>query len=50
MSTEFNELLPLSPDDKPQLWIIGTREQVTHWMNELTVQGVVRGAKQFPFG
>jgi hypothetical protein len=48
MSTEFNELLSLSPDEKPQLWIIGTREQVLHWMNELMVKGVVRGAKQFP--
>ncbi len=47
MSTEFNELLSLSPDEKPQLWIVGTREQVTHWMNDLTVKGVVRDRIHF---
>ena len=30
MSTEFNELLPIQHGDKAQLWIVGTREQVTH--------------------
>lgn len=44
-----SELLQLSPDENPQIWIIGTREQVTHLMNEMTVRWL-GGAKQFPFG
>ncbi len=47
MSTEFNELLSLSPDEKPQVWIIGTREQVTHLMTEMTVKGMVRDRVHF---
>ncbi len=47
MSTEFNELLQLSPDEKSQIWIIGTREQVTHIMNEMTVIGFVRDRVYF---
>ncbi len=45
MTTEFNELLPISHDDKPQIWIIGTREQVLHTMNELYVKRI---AVDFP--
>jgi hypothetical protein len=30
MTTEFNELLPVSAEDKAQIWIIGSRNQVTH--------------------
>lgn len=40
MTTEFNELLPVSPEDKAQIWIIGTREQVTHLMNEFYVRNI----------
>ncbi|MBW4659337.1 MAG: hypothetical protein KME15_11730 [Drouetiella hepatica Uher 2000/2452] len=40
MTTEFNELLPVSPEDKAQIWIIGTREQVTHLMNEFYVRKI----------
>ena len=47
MTTEFNELLPLSHDDKPQIWIIGTREQVIHTMNELYVKRVALDRAQF---
>jgi hypothetical protein len=32
MTTEFNELLPVSRSDAAQIWIIGTRDQVTHLM------------------
>jgi hypothetical protein len=44
MSSEFNELLPVS-DERAQLWIIGTRDQVIHLMNELYVRKV---ATDFP--
>ncbi len=47
MTTEFNELLPLSHDDKPQIWIIGTREQILHAMNELYVKRVAVDRAQF---
>ncbi len=47
MSTEFNELLSVSSADKPQNWIVGTREQITHLMNEMTVRGMVRDRSHF---
>ena len=47
MTTEFNELLPVSHDDKAQIWIIGTREQVLHTMNELFVRRVATDRAQF---
>ena len=43
MSTEFNERLP-RPDgnqpygDRAQIWIVGTREQVNHIINEMHVK------------
>jgi hypothetical protein len=45
MSSEFNERLPVAPDDRDQLWVIGTRDQVIHLMNELYVRKV---ATDFP--
>jgi len=33
MTTEFNELLPVPHGDKAQVWIVGTRDQVTHLIN-----------------
>jgi hypothetical protein len=39
--TTFNERLPLPPADKVQIWIIGTREQVTHTINEFYVKQLV---------
>ena len=47
MTTEFNELLPVSHSNKPQIWIIGTREQVIHTMNELYVKRVATDRAQF---
>ena len=40
MTTEFNELLPVAHGDKAQVWIVGTREQVTHLMNEFYVKRI----------
>ncbi|HEY9642419.1 MAG TPA: hypothetical protein V6C57_18175 [Coleofasciculaceae cyanobacterium] len=40
MTTEFNELLPAQPADKAQVWIIGSRDQVTHLINEFYVKQI----------
>ncbi|PSB14775.1 hypothetical protein C7B61_22195 [filamentous cyanobacterium CCP1] len=47
MSSEFNELLPVAQDERAQLWIIGTRDQVIHLMNELYVRKVATDRVQF---
>jgi hypothetical protein len=47
MSTEFNELLPSPAGDKADIWVVGTREQVEHFINELYVSGVVRDRAHF---
>ncbi|MBW4662356.1 MAG: hypothetical protein KME15_27200 [Drouetiella hepatica Uher 2000/2452] len=38
MTTEFNELLTDHPADRLQIWIIGTRDQVNHLINECYVK------------
>jgi hypothetical protein len=38
MSSEFNELLPVTSDERVQIWIIGTRDQVVFTMNEFYVR------------
>ena len=38
MTTEFNELLPVSHEDKAQIWIIGSRAQVNDLINECYVR------------
>jgi hypothetical protein len=40
-------LLPQPQGDKPQIWVIGTREQVIHIMNELYVKEVVNDRVKF---
>jgi hypothetical protein len=47
MTTEFNERLPLPPAGKVQIWIIGTREQVTHTINEFYVKQLVKDRVHF---
>ncbi len=51
MSTEFNELLPpfgdKSATDKSQIWIIGTREQVLHTINEFYVKRIATDRVKF---
>ncbi|MGG6297651.1 hypothetical protein ACQ4M4_24930 [Leptolyngbya sp. AN02str] len=47
MTSEFNELVPVPQPEKPQIWIIGTREQVVHIMNELVVKQVVHDRVKF---
>jgi hypothetical protein len=47
MTAEFNELLPVSRDDAAQVWIIGTRDQVVHLMNEFYVRKLVSDRVKF---
>ncbi|HEY9630914.1 MAG TPA: hypothetical protein V6C84_26775 [Coleofasciculaceae cyanobacterium] len=47
MTTEFNELLPNHPADRPEVWIIGTRDQVTHLINDFYVKKVTSDRARF---
>ena len=56
MSTEFNELLPDFGDDqgnspssseKIQVWLIGSREQIQHNINEFYVKRIITDRSQF---
>ncbi|MBW4466168.1 MAG: hypothetical protein KME07_12130 [Pegethrix bostrychoides GSE-TBD4-15B] len=47
MSTEFNELLQNPHGDNLQIWIVGSREQVIHTINEFHVKRVVADRSQF---
>jgi hypothetical protein len=57
MTTEFNQLLPgfsgKQPDgksphsDKAQIWILGSREQVVHLMNEFYVKQIATDRIKF---
>ena len=52
MTTALNELLQVlptdkSPDDKSQIWIIGSRDQVTHTMNEFYVKKIANDRVKF---
>ncbi|MCY7285817.1 MAG: hypothetical protein LH679_20770 [Cyanobacteria bacterium CAN_BIN43] len=47
MSTEFNELLPMTHGDKAQVWIVGSRDQVLHLINEFYVKQIATDRVQF---
>jgi hypothetical protein len=47
MSTEFNELLQNPQIDQPQIWVVGSREQVNHIINEFYVKQVITDRNQF---
>ena len=47
MTTEFNELLPVAHGDKAQVWIVGTRDQVIHLMNEFYVKKIASDRLKF---
>jgi hypothetical protein len=47
MSTEFNELLPVQHGDQTWIWIIGTRDQVIHTMNEFYVKRIANDRVKF---
>ena len=47
MTSEFNERLPVSPAEKAQVWIIGSREQVLHLINEFYVKRIATDRIQF---
>lgn len=40
MNTDFCEQLPVQTNDRAQIWIIGTRDQVVHLMNEFYVKRI----------
>ena len=47
MTSEFNELLPVKPAEKPQIWIIGDREQVQQLIDECYVRKLASDRVQF---
>jgi alkanesulfonate monooxygenase SsuD/methylene tetrahydromethanopterin reductase-like flavin-dependent oxidoreductase (luciferase family) len=47
MTTELNEVLNASDDDKVQIWIIGTRDQVIHQINEFCARRFVTDRGKF---
>ncbi len=47
MTSEFSELLPVSPAEKAQVWIIGDRDQVLHLINEFYVKRIATDRIQF---
>ena len=47
MTSEFNERLTVSPTEKAQVWIIGSRDQVTHLINEFYVKRIATDRVQF---
>jgi alkanesulfonate monooxygenase SsuD/methylene tetrahydromethanopterin reductase-like flavin-dependent oxidoreductase (luciferase family) len=47
MTTELNELLNVHDDDKAQIWIIGTRDQVIHQINEFYVKRIATDRIKF---
>ena len=47
MTTEFNELLPDSAEDKAQIWIIGSRKQVNDLINECYVRKLASDRVKF---
>ena len=47
MTTELNELLPVSSAEKAQVWIIGSREQVNHLINEFYVKNIANDRAKF---
>ena len=47
MSAEFNELLQDPYANQPQIWVVGSREQVIHIINEFYVKKVATDRSQF---
>ena len=47
MNSELSERLPVVQDDRAQVWIIGTRDQVVHMMNEFYVKRIATDRVQF---
>ena len=47
MTSEFNERLPIPLAEKPQIWIVGTREQVAHLIDEFYVRRIATDRVQF---
>jgi alkanesulfonate monooxygenase SsuD/methylene tetrahydromethanopterin reductase-like flavin-dependent oxidoreductase (luciferase family) len=47
MTGEWNRELPVQESDRVQIWIIGTRDQVIHQINEFYVRKIATDRVQF---
>ncbi|GAB4226363.1 MAG: hypothetical protein Kow00121_54590 [Elainellaceae cyanobacterium] len=47
MTSEWNQQLPVASDDRAQVWIIGTRDQVVHLINECYVRKLASDRASF---
>jgi alkanesulfonate monooxygenase SsuD/methylene tetrahydromethanopterin reductase-like flavin-dependent oxidoreductase (luciferase family) len=47
MTGEWNNELPVQETERAQVWIIGSREQVKHLMNEFYVKRIATDRVQF---
>ena len=47
MTADLNRLLPVSMRQRPQLWAIGSREEVNHMINELCASGFAPDRARF---
>jgi alkanesulfonate monooxygenase SsuD/methylene tetrahydromethanopterin reductase-like flavin-dependent oxidoreductase (luciferase family) len=47
MTTELNELINVHDDERVQIWIIGTRDQVIHQINEFYARKFVTDRGRF---
>ncbi|GAB4375583.1 MAG: hypothetical protein Kow00121_21510 [Elainellaceae cyanobacterium] len=47
MTSEWNQQLPVAKDERAQIWIIGTRDQIVHLMNEFYVRKLATDRANF---
>ena len=47
MTSELNERLPIPPAEKAQIWIVGSREQIAHLIDEFYVRRIATDRVQF---
>ncbi|GAB4383248.1 MAG: hypothetical protein Kow00121_44800 [Elainellaceae cyanobacterium] len=47
MTSEWNQQLPVAKDDRAQIWIIGSRDQIVHLMNEFYVRKLATDRANF---
>ena len=47
MTSEFNERLPIPLAEKAQIWIVGSRDQVAHLIDEFYVRRIATDRTKF---